>query len=379
MAGIYVHIPFCTSRCIYCDFYSTLRIDLAEHYVQALVQELKRRKAELGGASVRTLYIGGGTPSTLPIDLLLRLVDDMRQVVDLSGVTEFTIEANPNDVTSQWVASLTAIGVNRISLGVQSFDDELLRWMRRRHNARQAVDAVRLLQRAGLDNISIDLIYGIPHQSQRSWVTTIEQAIGLGVQHLSAYCLTYEPGTPLWRAREQHAIEELSDDECIAMYHQLEGMLREAQFIHYEISNYALPGYHSRHNSAYWDGTPYLGIGASAHSYDGVATRRYNPADLQLYLDGIDRDGQVYDQEVLQPWERYDEYVMLALRTAQGVNLQALRHRFGNTASHHFVTRARPHIADGLLQVQDGSYRLTSQGILLSDSVIRDLMCDSPM
>jgi len=377
MAGIYVHIPFCASRCSYCDFFSTLRLsDVGCDYVDAVVAEGRLRARELRGEAVRTLYLGGGTPSQLPPRLLSRLVEGLGRVFDLGSLVEFTIEANPDDVTPQWCASLPALGVNRVSMGVQSFEDGVLRLIGRRHTASEAIEAVCRLRDAGIGNISIDLIYGLPGQTLASWASTVDQAVALGPQHISAYGLTYEEGTRLWWQRERGEVAEVPEEQCLGMYQILVKRLQEAGYEHYEISNFALPGCYSRHNSSYWDDTPYLGLGAAAHSYDG-SVRRYNPHDLNRYIDAVTAGETAYEQEELTRWERYDERVMLGLRTARGVDASRLRHDFGDDAWRHFTGEAQRHIAAGNLRVDvKGYYVLTQDGIMLSDSIIRDLMWD---
>lgn len=377
MAGVYVHIPFCASRCSYCDFFSTLRLDEVGHdYVEALIAEARLRKAELNGKPVKTLYMGGGTPSQLPLPLLARLIDGLKATLDLNAVQEFTLEANPDDVTPEWSAAVRALGVNRVSMGVQSFQDAVLRLVGRRHTARQAIDAVASLRHAGIDNISIDLIYGLPGQTLETWAESVRQAVDLRPQHISAYGLTYEPGTRLWQQRECGEVVEASEDQYLDMYRILVGMLQMAGYEHYEISNFALPGYRSRHNSSYWNETPYLGLGAAAHSYDGTM-RRSNPADLCGYIRRITSGQPACQVEDLAWWERYDERVMLGLRTADGVDAHRLRSDFGDKAWAHFVSEARRHIdAGNMICTDDGRYILTSEGIVLSDSVMRDLMWD---
>ena len=377
MAGVYVHIPFCASRCSYCDFFSTLRLDEMGHdYVEALIAEARLRKAELNGKPVKTLYMGGGTPSQLPLPLLARLIDGLKATLDLNAVQEFTLEANPDDVTPEWCAAVRALGVNRVSMGVQSFQDAVLRLVGRRHTARQAIDAVASLRHAGIDNISIDLIYGLPGQTLETWAESVRQAVDLRPQHISAYGLTYEPGTRLWQQRECGEVVEASEDQYLDMYRILVGLLQVAGYEHYEISNFALPGYRSRHNSSYWNETPYLGLGAAAHSYDGTM-RRSNPADLCGYIRRITSGQPACQVEDLAWWERYDERVMLGLRTADGVDAHRLRSDFGDKAWAHFVSEARRHIdAGNMICTDDGRYILTSEGIVLSDSVMRDLMWD---
>ena len=377
MAGVYVHIPFCSSRCSYCDFFSTLRLrEAGGPYVDAVVAEALLRRGELRGASVRTLYLGGGTPSQLPMPLLSRLVMGLGRAIDLSGVEEFTIEANPDDVSPEWARSLLPLGVNRVSMGVQSFEDGILRAIGRRHTAAQAVEAVNRLRDAGIGNISLDLIYGLPGQTVESWARSVRQTIDLAPQHISAYGLTYEPGTRLWHQRESGQVVEVPEEQCLEMYRLLVDMLRESGYEHYEISNFALPGCHSRHNSSYWDDTPYLGLGAAAHSYDG-RIRRYNPSDLQQYISRVMAGEPAFESEELTWRERYDERVMLGLRTSRGVDAARLREDFGDEAWRYFTREAQHHIdAGNLMMEQDGRYVLTGDGIMLSDSVMRDLMWD---
>ena len=377
MAGIYVHIPFCASRCSYCDFFSTLCLsESGEPYVNAVLAEAALRQSELQGEPIRTLYLGGGTPSQLPLPLLSRLIIGLWERLDLEAVEEFTVEANPDDVTHEWCSAVSRLGVNRVSMGVQSFEDKILRLIGRRHTAQQAAEAVACLRAAGIDNISIDLIFGLPGQTPESWAASVRQAIDLKPQHISAYGLTYEEGTRLWHQRERGEVTEVPEEQCLEMYHILVDMLQAAGYEHYEISNFAKPGYRSRHNSSYWNDTPYLGLGAAAHSYDG-RVRRYNPHDLQQYISKIMAGEAAYEQEELTPWERYDERVMLGLRTADGVDADRLRQDFGDEAWQHFIREAQRHIEAGHLHVTDGSrYVLTRDGILLSDSIIRDLMSD---
>ncbi len=377
MAGIYVHIPFCASRCIYCDFFSTLRLEEAgARYVEAVIAEARLRREELRGEQVKTLYMGGGTPSQLPLSLFSRLVEGLREVFGLEMVEEFTVEANPDDVTREWCEGMVSLGVNRVSMGVQSFEDDILLHIGRRHTARQVVEALERLRSAGINNISIDLIFGLPGQTVDSWTESVKQALSLRPQHISAYGLTYEEGTRLWSQREHGKVVEVPEEQCLEMYRILVELLQGTGYEHYEISNFALPGYRSRHNSSYWNNTPYLGLGAAAHSYNGTV-RRYNPADLNAYIDKL-LSGQVaYQEEELTLWERYDERVMLGLRTSEGVDAVKLRQDFGDEAWHHFMKEAQPHIdAGNLVKKSDARYVLTRDGIMLSDTIIRDLMWD---
>ncbi len=377
MAGVYVHIPFCASRCSYCDFFSTLEMKgSGSAYVDAVVAEATMRCHELRGERLRTLYLGGGTPSQLPLPLLERLVKGLKGVLELEHVEEFTVEANPDDVTAEWCAALRPLGVNRVSMGVQSFEDNILRAIGRRHNASQVAQAMGNLHAAGITNVSIDLIYGLPGQTLESWTRTVEQAIALSPQHISAYGLTYEPGTRLWHQRERGEVIEVPEEDCIGMYRVLVRLLQGAGFEHYEISNFALPGYHSRHNSSYWDETPYLGLGAAAHSYDG-SIRRSNPCDMHEYISRIASGETACEQEEMTRWERYDERVMLGLRTAAGVDAERLREDFGDAAWTHFSREIQRHLDAGNVRLDGASrYVLTAEGILVSDSVMRDVMWD---
>lgn len=369
MAGIYIHIPFCTTKCIYCDFFSVgVTAEKRMRYVDALACEYASRIGELRGAAVGTLYIGGGTPSLLSVDELARIV----ALPELAAGAEVTVEVNPDDVTTDLVKGLKAAGVNRVSMGVQSFVDEELAFLRRRHDAAQARRAVGLLQDGGITNLSIDLIYGIPGQTVRSWQASLDVALGLGVPHLSAYSLTYEEGTRLTRMRDRGDFAELDDELTVALFNQLADALQDAGYEQYEISNFAKPGFRSRHNSAYWNFTPYLGLGAAAHSFDGT-TRRYNPSSLRDYLSKVEADGCAFEEESESPDQLYDEWVMTRLRTSDGMDMDELERRFGKRHRQYAARVVDRHIADGCLSKDGSVVRLTRDGVMLSDMVFRDL------
>lgn len=372
MAGVYVHIPFCKSRCTYCDFYSTVGSPLMERYVAALVAEARLRWHELGDERVNTIYVGGGTPSQLPVEMMRQLTDALRRLASVA-IAEFTVEVNPDDVNERYIALLADMGVNRISMGIQSFDNRLLKLIGRRHTAQQAVDAVHAIREAGIDNLSIDLMFGLPGQTLDSWRQSLNQALALRPEHLSAYALSYEPGTPLWRQRERGDVCEVDEDTSVEMYTCLLTTMREAGYEHYEISNFALPGRRSRHNSAYWNATPYLGLGAAAHSFDG-SVRSFNPADMSAYISAIEQGRSPAERESLEPWERYDEQVMLALRTCEGIDMATIERNFGQTAVNHLISAAQPHLTAGRLRRQNEHLILTDTGIMTSDAIIRDLM-----
>ena len=370
MAGLYVHIPFCKSRCIYCDFYSTVgRDEKMGQYVEAVLAEARLRCHELC-SPVSTIYFGGGTPSILSSAQLSNLVAGLQQTFDFSQVEEFTVEVNPDDVTPEKIALMRRWGVNRISMGIQSFDDGELRILNRRHTARQAIDALAAIRAAGIGNISIDLIYGIPGQTLATWLQNVEQAIGLDVQHISAYSLMYEHGTRLWFMLEQAKIKEVDEETSVAMYQALAQQLKAAHFEHYEVSNFAQEGYFSRHNSSYWNLVPYLGLGAGAHSYNGL-TRRSNPANLKKYLKQIAAGPCAFEEERVANWERYDEYVMLRMRTAQGLSIHELTERFEEKFVHHFLKNAEQ---EQLLQNDGTRFFIPEQHVMLTDAITRNLM-----
>ena len=372
MPGIYVHIPFCRSRCAYCDFFSTTRETEAEKYIHALCREMISRRDELPRAHVRTIYIGGGTPSLLSPTLLRRILDTIYAHYDVDEDAEVTMEMNPDD--SFDFAQLREI--KRVSLGIQTFDDNLLRLIRRRHDSQTATRAVKTLQATGCDNISIDLIYGLPRQTLEMWEHDLDIAFSLGIQHLSAYALSYEPGTPLTRLRDSGQIHEADDELSVQMYERLCRRAQEAGFEHYEISNFALPGYHSRHNSSYWTGVPYLGFGPGAHSYDGERTRRANRPDLDAYIDA--RESVVVEH--LSPSDLINEVIMCGLRTASGLDLDTFAHRFGSPCLDDLLHAAAPHLAaHRLILLQNGEnnhtrLRIDEQAWMVADDIMSDLM-----
>lgn len=374
MAGIYIHIPFCKRRCSYCDFYSVVNTAYADRYVDAIIGELSIRKNEISLDDVRTIYIGGGTPSVLTADQLGQLLAGIKKMVDFNRVLEVTIEVNPDDVTEEYIYNVKQCGVNRVSIGIQSFVDSELKAVNRRHNAQGAVEAVARIKRAGIDNISIDLIYGLPEQTIDTWRHSIDCAIGLGVNHISAYCLSYEEGTALTKLRDMGKIREADDDMCVMMYDELCSRLSTAGYDHYEISNFALPEMYSKHNSSYWNGSLYLGLGAAAHSYDGMV-RRYNPQNIKQYLDDIEQGIAAFEEEQELWWQRYNETVMVRLRTRWGVSLSEITREYGDAMAKRFAEISQQFVSSSMME-RDGDdiYRLTRGGVMMSDAIIRELM-----
>ena len=371
MAGIYVHIPFCGSRCVYCGFYSTTCLAERQRYVDALCREMLLRPVT---ASVDTVYLGGGTPSQLTGGQLRQLFTSIYNMYDVKPGAEITMECNPDDVTDAFSDLIGELPVNRVSMGAQTFDDRRLRFLRRRHDASQVVEAVGRLRRAGIDNLSIDLMYGFPGETIEQWHADIDAALMLGIEHLSAYSLTYEEGTPLYDMLREGRVEEIDEELSRQMYYDLKDRLEASGFEHYEISNFArrTPGrrsLRSRHNSGYWDHSPYLGLGAGAHSYEG-RHRQWNVADLSEYITSIGEGRVPAAGEQLDDDTYYNETVMTRLRTSEGICLEQLPTDYRSVC----LRQARRYIDGRLLALDDGWLRLTRDGLFVSDMVMSDLM-----
>jgi oxygen-independent coproporphyrinogen-3 oxidase len=374
MAGLYIHIPFCASRCIYCGFYSTTRLDLRQQYVDALIREL----VEVGQSkmskddSISTVYLGGGTPSQLTIPQLYQLLDAIYIYNKVESGAEVTIEMNPDDVSVPYADTLRQLGINRVSMGAQTFDDERLRWLNRRHTVAQVGQAVTILRAAGIRNISIDLMYGFPDETIDDFVRDIDEVIKLDVEHISAYCLMIEEGTELYRRYGDKRVREYDDSKEETerkMYELLIDKLTAAGYEHYEISNFARPGFRSRHNSSYWTGVPYIGLGAAAHSFDGHL-RSWNVSDIQQYIAAVNRDERLNEEEELSATDFYNERVMLGLRTCEGVDLSAL----SDDERNYCIQEAQPFLSDDILLLTDNRLVLTRKGLFVSDYVISSLM-----
>ena len=337
-------------------------------YVSALEREMAVRCAGLPITRINTLYLGGGTPSQLPPDLLHGVFSAVNQYFSLSDDAEVTIEANPDDVTPQWLEGLRQTPVNRISMGVQTFDDALLHFLQRRHNGMQARQAIASCLEHGYTNISIDLIYGLPGQTLDMWQHDLDMALSQPIKHLSAYALSFESGTRLTRMLELGQVEETDEELSLQMYLKLMECARQWGLEHYEISNFCRPGYHSRHNSSYWAQIPYYGFGPGAHSYDGRRNRRWNECDLRAY---VTSEGDVpHCGETLSDEELYDENVMTGLRTCKGIDLRNL----SPEDAQYCIAQAEPHLKSGKMVSEDGKLRLTGSGIFVSNDIISDLM-----
>ena len=373
MAGIYIHIPFCKRRCIYCDFFSTTQSEKKSAYVHALCRELEMRKDYLEGEDIETIYLGGGTPSQLLREELEEIFNHIYKVYPVKEDAEITLEANPDDLTPEYVAMLRQLPINRISMGIQTFQEETLKLLHRRHTAVQAIEAFRRCREAGFQNISIDLMYGLPGETLDTWIADLQQAIDLRPEHISAYHLIYEEGTALWKLREQHQVEEADEDLSVSLFSTLIEQLSEAGYQHYEISNFCLPGLHSRHNSSYWTGKKYLGCGPSAHSFNGVS-RQWNVASLESYMKGVEEGELDVEVEELDLYTRYNDFVLTSIRTCWGMPLSKLRSEFGEELYRYCMRMAKPHLEQGVLEIGEDVLRLTRKGIFVSDGIMSDLM-----
>ena len=381
MAGLYIHIPFCTQKCIYCDFMSGTNLSLRGQFVDALIAEMDCYLDFFDNDPLCTIYFGGGTPSLLSVKELERIYRAIAERWDVSGVEEFTMECNPDDLTEIYLSDLRNLPINRLSIGVQSFVDEELRWLNRRHTAVEAMEAVKRAKRAGFENITIDLMFALPVQTLESLRYSIDRALELGVQHISAYSLMFEPDSKITKLMELNRLEPLDEDVAADMFDLLSKRLIEAGYEQYEISNYAKEGFESRHNSGYWHGMRYLGLGPSAHSFDGEKrwsnvghTIKYNALLHETRDMRHETRDAIRSVEVLGVDERFNELVFTALRTKVGVDLVELRSRFGDRRCDGLLRQAQKYVDSGRMRVVDGRLCLTREGIYISDSIISDFM-----
>ena len=373
MAGIYIHIPFCKQRCTYCDFYTEVAPQFIPTLIDSKVKELHIRKDYLHNAPINTIYFGGGTPSILTREQFSIVFDTIYNLYPVDADAEITFEANPDDLTADFMDSLRCLPFNRISIGIQSFDDNDLKRINRRHTSKQAIEAVKTAQKAGFSNISIDLIYGLPFQTPETWGKQLDTALNLQVQHISAYGLTYEEGTPLWKQREKGKIVSVDDQNMNEMYIQLLEKVTEKGFEAYEISNFALPGYRSRHNSSYWKQEPYLGVGPSAHSYD-LISRQWNVSSITEYINALNGDTVFFEREVLTINDRYNDFVMVSLRTAEGINLKVLEKEFGPEFTAYCLKNIKTFMDSEQVYYFEEYLRLTPEGIEISNLILIQLM-----
>ena len=375
MAGIYIHIPFCARRCSYCAFFSTVRHAERQRYTDCICRELHMRGKDFtGSAKLFTVYFGGGTPSQLEMGQIRQILDAVLEMTGECPILEMTIECNPDDINADFATGLRDMGFNRISMGIQTFNDSLLRLLGRRHTSERAIQAVTDCRKAGFDNISIDLMYGLPGQTAAMQEHDLQTATGLAVTHISSYCLSYEEGSPLSLMKDRGQITPADDDSCADMYRRMCDHMGSHGFTHYEISNFALPGFESKHNSSYWNGTPYLGAGAGAHSFNG-RSRLWNPDSLDSYMNGIEKGLDIIESENLSKDDIENESIMLGLRTAGGMDLEKFERNCGTASLARLKKEAAPFVGSGRLIINDGRMIIPECYMFISDDIISSLFC----
>lgn len=372
MAGIYIHVPFCKTRCIYCDFYSNTG-NRHSDFLTALHTEMQLRQNYLQQQPIQTIYFGGGTPSQLSIKELQQIFECIYKYFVVQDGAEVTLEANPDDLNKAYIDGLKSLPINRLSVGVQTFDDQTLKFLKRRHSGKQAREAIHRCQSAGFQNISIDLIYGLPSRTVTNFEIDLKHFLSLDVPHISAYHLIYEQGTQLFKLREKGAVQMIDDEQSIEQFSLLRNMLQNTGYEQYEISNFARNEQYSRHNTAYWQGKHYLGLGPSAHSFDGHS-RQWNIASLHKYAEALKNKKLDAEIEVQTIDIRYNELVLTGLRTKWGIDLQDLAHKFGNERKQFCLKNAQPHLANGTLVLENDTLTLSKQGFFVSDGIMSDLM-----
>ena len=363
MAGIYIHIPFCKQACHYCNFHFATSLHYKNDFIAALLKEIPLQKDYLENETVETIYFGGGTPSLLTIEDLQLTIERLKSVFVVSTGAEITLEANPDDITEEKLLHWKEAGINRLSIGIQSFFEGDLKWMNRVHNAQQAIENLQLAKKY-FDNITIDLIYGTPQLTNEKWKHNVDTAISLNIPHLSCYALTVEPKTPLDKMIKQHKSEDVNPDKQSEQFLLLMQWLEEAGYEHYEISNFAKPGRRSRHNSSYWQGKKYLGLGPSAHSFNGTE-RQWNVTNNNIYIESINNGKIPFEKEELTKTQKLNEYIMTSLRTMEGLQL--------DIAGEELATKSKKFIATGLMKLQNNSLVLTREGKLLADGIAAEL------
>lgn len=372
MAGLYIHIPFCKQKCAYCDFYSVANTKLKEAFVDALCREIDLQKGYLGGETVQTIYFGGGTPSQLEIGQLEKILHEIHKYFHVEKDNEITLEANPDDLSLSYLKALKKIGINRLSIGIQSFNESDLKLMKRKHTVNQSINSVINAHNTGINNISIDLIYGLPNLTLQNWEKNIHEALKLKVQHISAYHLTIEPNTLFYKYYNNQKINLPSENESLKQFKVLKEKTAKNGFLHYEISNFALDGFISLHNTNYWMGVKYLGLGPSAHSYN-LSSRQWNIQNLPAYLDEIFIGKVPYEIENLSSDEKYNDFIITSLRTMWGLNTEKLKKELGEKYFNYFLKKVKKYHNETLIKKSGNKYILTNKGMFISDHIMQDL------
>jgi oxygen-independent coproporphyrinogen-3 oxidase len=372
MAGIYIHIPFCKQKCHYCNFFSVATLGKKDAFVAALLKEIEMRRDYLQGETVNTIYFGGGTPSLFPISHLALSISHLTKHFDIDPNAEFTLEANPDDISREKAEEWKKAGINRLSIGIQSFFDDDLHYLNRVHSAGQAIQAIEDVRNAGFENLTIDLIYGIPGLTDEKWAKNLETFFSLNIPHLSAYSLTVEQKTPLALLIEKGKYPPIDEQQSVGHFRMLLEQAKAHDFIHYEISNFAKEGYYSKHNSLYWMGGNYLGLGPSAHSFNGHS-RQWNVSSISQYIQLDDYHTSIEEKEILTPDQRYNEYVMTSLRTSWGCDTVHILHAFGEKYDSYFNLNAKPYLDKKHLFREGTKYFLTDEGKLFADGIAAGL------
>jgi oxygen-independent coproporphyrinogen-3 oxidase len=373
MAGIYVHIPFCKKKCSYCDFYSVGEAKMDNHFTDFVLKELSLRNLLIADRIVKTIYFGGGTPSLLPTGNIKRIISGLSDYFVVNPNAEITIEVNPDDVTLELAEQYQAIGINRVSIGVQSFNNDELIFLGRRHDVSKAVEAIRTFTKAGIANISIDLIYGLPNSTLKSWEQSLSRALGLDIQHISCYHLTYEEGTPLTRGVARGSVIPLDEELSKAQFDLLREMSAASGYVHYEISNLSKPGYISQHNSGYWLGEEYLGLGPSAHSFNG-SMRWWNPSSISQWEKEVDSGNFTKNMETIDEVTRFNELLITRLRTTWGVNLNEVANTFSIEIYNHLRNKIIPFIESGKMVMENNTLKIPPNHYFVSDSFVCELL-----
>jgi len=376
MAGIYIHIPFCRQACRYCDFFFTVSLQYRNEYIKALLKEISLHRSAWSDIQFNSLYFGGGTPSILDISQLAEIYHSIQNAFQLSENAEVCLEANPDDLNDSILEQLKTIGFNRLSIGIQSFRHEDLELLRRSHSSEQAKDCVYAAENAGFNNMTIDLIYGIPGLDPEDWQKNLETALSMPIQHISAYHLSYEPGTVLFHWKEKGRIKSSSEETSIQQYDLLRKMAEKNGFEHYEISNFARRGFRSRHNTGYWTGEPYLGLGPSAHSFDGER-RSWNISSLKNYIKAVNQGSGFYEQETPGIKDQYHDYLLTSLRRKEGLSKSYLINRFGVKILKQIESKLSGHIKNGSVLIKGDSIHLSPEGWFISDAIIGQLMVEN--
>ena len=368
MAGIYIHIPFCKHKCNYCNFYSLASTRYIDQIGKAIIRELIQRKNYLEGQQIETIYFGGGTPSIIETVDIERILNAVYQYFSVESDAEITLEANPDDLSSEKFVALKKAGINRLSIGIQSFRQEDLGFLSRTHSSSQVTQCITDAQQAGFRNLSIDLIYGIPTLTDQGWEENLHKAFSFGIPHISAYSLTIENKTPLEFMIRKGKMKPVDENLTLSQFHILCTLMKDRGYEHYEVSNFCLPGEHSRHNTAYWQGKSYLGAGPSAHSFNGIS-RCWNVANLATYIETVTAGEVKSEQELLSPTTQLNEYIMTSLRTMWGCDLVEVKRKFGEVIAENILLDALTFIESKQLIYQQGKLVLTIEGLLFADGI----------